>query len=223
MNIFIKQLALSISCIVLLTGCITIEETYSLKKNGSGSYTFKVDMSEMMAMMKAMGGLDKMNAEGTNPSDDIQFDDEIKKLKEIKGITNVQSVQDKDGGIFSLSFDFVNLDALQKAKASSTEEGEAVSTLSLTGKKLVLKHVLPSSLMNNEMLNDSTSNNELTQGLMSQIKYNINFKLEGGAKAIITDAESNFSTSNKETFQLKGTMQDLTDTPDLMNAVIELN
>lgn len=180
-------------------------------------------MSEMMAMMKAMGGLDKMNAEGTNPSDDIQFDDEIKKLKEIKGITNVQSVQDKDGGIFSLSFDFVNLDALQKAKASSTEEGEAVSTLSLTGKKLVLKHVLPSSLMNNEMLNDSTSNNELTQGLMSQIKYNINFKLEGGAKAIITDAESNFSTSNKETFQLKGTMQDLTDTPDLMNAVIELN
>lgn len=224
MHTFIKQLAICFSCVTLLTGCITIEETYSLKKDGSGSYAFKVNMSEMMTMMKAMGGLDKMNEEGSNPADDIKLDEGIEQLKKINGITNVQNIQDKETGIFAISFDFANLEALQQAKASSSEEGEAVSSLTLTGKKLTLKHVLPASLTNNEMLSgDSTSNQELTQGLMSQIKYNIYFTIEGGAKSIITDAQSDFNTSNKETFQLTGTLQDLSDTPDLMNAVIELN
>ena len=48
-----------LALLVAFTGCITIEENYTFKKDGSGTMEYVVDMSEIGDMLKAMEGLDK--------------------------------------------------------------------------------------------------------------------------------------------------------------------
>lgn len=209
------------SCI-LFTSCIEIEENYTIKKNGSGSYEFKVDMTQMMEMMKAMGGPEGMGEEVKDPSKDVSFDEELKELEKVEGISNIQSVKDQKNGIVSFSFDFESLSALNNARKNTVDQATA-NSLTLEGNKLTLNHLAPEKLTGNEGLPTDSASAQMAQGILTQIKYNINFSIEGGAKSILTDANSDFETSDKETFQLQGTLKDLTDTPDFLNAIIELN
>ncbi|MEL6867274.1 MAG: hypothetical protein AAFP19_22805, partial [Bacteroidota bacterium] len=66
------SLFLLLSCFLVFTGCIDIIEEITMKKDGSGQYQLKIDMSGLMAdggmrsmieeMMKSEGG--KENSEG---------------------------------------------------------------------------------------------------------------------------------------------------------------
>lgn len=217
-----KQALICISAALLLTSCITIEENYFIKKDGSGSYEFKIDMSEMMSMMMAMGGPEAMGADAQMPTDEMDFEKEIEDLKKIDGISNIKSSTDQEKGIMSFSFDFKNFNALNQARANSLDKSTEQS-LTKEGNKITLHHLAPEKLTDNNALPGDSAATQMAQGMLTQIKYNINFNIEGGAKTIITDANSNFETSNKEVFQLQGSLKDLTDTPDFMNAVIELN
>ena len=222
MNRYLKQALTCLTTAILLTSCITIEENYFIKKDGSGSYEFKIDMSEMMSMMAAMGGPEAMGENAQVPTDDMDFEKEIEDLKKIEGISNIKSTTDTEKGIMSFSFDFKNFDALNQARVNSLDKTTEQS-LTKEGNKITLHHLAPEKLTENDALPADSAAAQMAQGMLTQIKYNINFNIEGGAKSIITDANSNFKTSNKEVFQLQGSLKDLTDTPDFMNAVIELN
>lgn len=53
----LKKLLFSVSILFLLTSCAFTEEIY-VKNDGSGTYNFKIDMSEMMKEMKEIGTKD---------------------------------------------------------------------------------------------------------------------------------------------------------------------
>lgn len=99
--------------VVILQGCLTIEENYTFKKDGSGSMEYVVDMSEMAELMKGLpGAKEKDKGEGMGKLDLIE---NINKLKAITGISKVKVKKEKDGFIQRLSFRFTDLTALNGA------------------------------------------------------------------------------------------------------------
>lgn len=123
-----------------LTGCLHIIEEATFYKNGSGSYKMTFDMSElkgMMDMMKGMGensGMEEPGdsseisdggdflpppdaAEDENPMGGLgeQFKGVSDLLNNLDGISNIIEINDTSTLNFGYSFDFANIDALNRA------------------------------------------------------------------------------------------------------------
>lgn len=58
----------AIGAIMLLSGCLTIEEHYTFKKDGSGTMEYVMDMSEIGSMMDALGSSDQGEGGGDRKS-----------------------------------------------------------------------------------------------------------------------------------------------------------
>lgn len=108
--------------ILFATGCITIEEHYTFKKNGSGTMEYVVDMSSTKGMMDAMdtGGektkKKKKEKQQKNDSPMVTGSDErVKQLKQLEGIKRVKLKEEEDGYVQRISFAFKDLDALNRA------------------------------------------------------------------------------------------------------------
>jgi hypothetical protein len=99
--------------LLVFTGCLTIEEQYTFKKDGSGAMTYIVDMSEMGEMMK---GIEKMSESlGEKDSEPMMdMDDEATALKGMAGISKVK-VNKKKNWVRSISFRFADINALNQA------------------------------------------------------------------------------------------------------------
>lgn len=105
---------LSFAYLWILNSCITIEENYSFKKNGSGTMEYKMDMSKMMEQMGQM--MDMSQMEGGNPlGESASFKKMEEPLKAISGISGIKILEDNKKYIYSLSFKFKSLDALNEA------------------------------------------------------------------------------------------------------------
>lgn len=100
---------------MLFTGCLTIEENYVFKKDGSGALEYVVDLSEMGELMKSFEDADKDNKEsGMGEFGTMDMSDEVAKLKTIPGIMKVK-VNDKKEWVQRVSFSFKDLTALNAA------------------------------------------------------------------------------------------------------------
>lgn len=99
-----------------LTGCITIEENYTFKKNGSGTMTYVIDMSEMGSMLASLGDGEKKEGEGADDGEmgNMDMGNHADALKSISGITKVK-MDKKDKWIQKLTFNFTDLAALNRA------------------------------------------------------------------------------------------------------------
>lgn len=122
-NLFLLILAaVSLS----LTSCLHILEEVTVKKDGSGSYKMTLDMGEvknMMEMFKGMGQ-DSAALEGVDVNETTdsgmgemgqQLSSVAQSLKGVAGLTNVKEINDTTAFNFGYAFDFVNIDALNKA------------------------------------------------------------------------------------------------------------
>ncbi|MCB0770999.1 MAG: hypothetical protein KDC00_11420 [Flavobacteriales bacterium] len=97
------------------TGCITIEENYTFKKDGSGTLEYVVDMSEIGDMMEAFeDASDDGASAGEGDMGAMDMNDEVVALKAIPGIKKVK-VNDKKKYVQRLSFSFADLKALNQA------------------------------------------------------------------------------------------------------------
>jgi hypothetical protein len=153
-----------------LTGCLNILEEVTFKKNGSGTYSMIIDMSEMKSMMdmfKTMApgqeGASSPTEEGTekdmnsedvqasedaaaaeeNPADMSKMGEQLtggvaKSLEGVAGISNVVEVNDTAAFKFGYTFDFANVEALNKAIKIINKEkydAKAEETFKVSGKK----------------------------------------------------------------------------------------
>jgi hypothetical protein len=130
---------------MLLTGCLNILEEVTFKKDGSGMYSMMLDMGEMKSMMDMFknmapgadssaavtGGEKDINSEDVNhdapapeeaapPTDMSQIGEQLTggiktALKGVPGITNVVEISDTSALKFGYTFDFSNVEALNKA------------------------------------------------------------------------------------------------------------
>lgn len=118
-NNFTKLLVLIIS-ILICTSCIDLQENLYLQKDGSGRFSFVVNMGEFKSMMDMFDFGNNKNGKFESektPTEQINSAFEItsKKLLEIKGISNVRSIEDTINYSFGIGFDFNDINALNKA------------------------------------------------------------------------------------------------------------
>ncbi|HRH38031.1 MAG TPA: hypothetical protein PK760_06785, partial [Flavobacteriales bacterium] len=95
--------------ITALTGCITIEEQYVFKKNGSGTMTYIIDMTEMGEMI---GGFTK--DEDDKSLDNLSMGAHADALKGLAGIGKVK-LDTKTKWVQKVTFSFKDVDALNRA------------------------------------------------------------------------------------------------------------
>lgn len=102
--------------LIAFTGCITIEENYNFKKDGSGTMEYVVDMSQIGDMMKAFESMGEGKGKGKKDEELGQLDlkDEVAALKSVPGVKKVK-VNDKEKFVQKVSFQFADINALNAA------------------------------------------------------------------------------------------------------------
>lgn len=105
--------------VLLLSGCLTIEENYTFKKDGSGTMEYVIDMSALQDMMKSLDQMDKSKSKAQDPDESsptaMGMEARATQLKAIEGIKKVKLKKEQDGYIQRMSFAFNDLASLNKA------------------------------------------------------------------------------------------------------------
>lgn len=179
---FYYILLTSLSC--LLTSCITIEETYTFKEDGSGNCTFKIDLSEMKNMMNTAG---KPEAEPSLQA--VSFEEEKKSLATIKGISNTEIKTDKEKYVFEISYQFDSQDALNKATNVLLESTD-YNYFDYQKKAFSLNHPLPQAFIDTA----KEIENEEMKDLFSKVEYKIVLNFDQTIKKVTSEAQT--TTSN---------------------------
>jgi hypothetical protein len=123
------------------TACFDIQENFFLKKDGSGTFSFVIDMSQFKSMMAMFDGIgsafedkDKRNEKAKkekkkSPNEKLSstFEKTRRKLLNTGGISNVKSIEDTTNLIVGISFDFKNIIALNDAM-NKLFEGDSVNS-----------------------------------------------------------------------------------------------
>jgi len=107
--------ALLLGGLLLFTGCLTIEEHYTFKKDGSGTMEYVVDLSEMGVLMESFSEM------GEGSKDDkgqgmgaMEMGPQVEALKSVPGISKVK-LNTKKKWVQRISFSFKNVTALNAA------------------------------------------------------------------------------------------------------------
>lgn len=104
---------LALLLVVVFSGCLTIEEHYTFRKNGSGSMTYVVDLSELGALVESFG--DGGKGEGaTNGAGMMDMTEQVNKLRNLPGIRKVK-LNTKKKWVQRISFDFADVPSLNRA------------------------------------------------------------------------------------------------------------
>lgn len=103
---------LVIVCLLTTTSCVSFLEKVFFRADGSGTYTFSVDLSSMMDMAQMAG--DEMDADQLMKELKMDENGTMDKLKEIEGVNNVRPEFDQETSMLSMVFDFDNIAALNE-------------------------------------------------------------------------------------------------------------
>ena len=110
-----KRILLPLLAVLAFTGCITIEENYAFKKDGSGTMEYVVDMSEIGDMMKAFEEMDKSgDVKDAADMGTMDMKAKVAELNKVPGINKVK-VNDKQKYVQRLKFAFADVNALNAA------------------------------------------------------------------------------------------------------------
>ncbi len=168
-----------VSLVVLATGCITIEENYTFKKNGSGTMEYVVDASLFRDLMNAFPDEDgKKKSKNEGPPMESKLTDRVKALKQLPGLKKVKFKEEKDGFVERVSFAFADIAALNRAlnvlmPDSLRPEQEFFRW---EGNTLVRQGNSYANLMANDMSSGRDSTLALGNDLLANMKYKLSFK-----------------------------------------------
>lgn len=165
------------SMLVLLVGCITIEENYTFKKDGSGSMEYVVDLSSFAELMKSMEGMTEGKG-GDDGIGEMDMKDEADELKAVKGISKVKVKKEKDGYIQRVTFRFTDVTALNNALNVLLPDSSGVphGFFVWEGNTLVRTNNGHAEEMGSDMFQEENDSLDMTGVLKSmQYKYSFTF------------------------------------------------
>lgn len=177
-----------IFCALSMTSCIGIIEKIFFNKNGGGTYSMTLDMSEAAKMMAAFGDVSSELDTGLDSLNNV-FDNRAKALKAINGISNVRQEVNKEQLIFTILLDFKDVDALNQGMSefykdestSQTEQyvffKESRGTLERTGVNRVL------DALDYAMDSDEVGQEFNPAALLGEMFYEQQISFESGIKS----------------------------------------
>jgi hypothetical protein len=99
---------------IITSSCLDMVEEITLNRDGSGSYSMSIDMSEMMTMMKGLMSSEEENNETNfSGSMDSTMQELAATLRDMQGISNV--AHQTENFKFKISYDFADIEALNEA------------------------------------------------------------------------------------------------------------
>lgn len=191
---------LGLSLVMLLSAaCFNVTEEFIFRKDGSGSARVVVDMSQMMELLKAFSGMDGANENGEDPMASMNeaFEDmeSIETLKGVAGISNVVSLNDKERGIIGYSFDFKDIDALNRAISENATPGGLTASMGLgdsesgpvnqflrNGKKFSRTHPIDGAVAEKEKEEEDEESAEMMKMMFKDASYTVKYTFEDGVK-----------------------------------------
>ena len=166
-------MGVALSC----SGCLTIEEHYVFKKNGSGNMEFVVDMSalaEMMDGLSKMGGTEGSSDEGMG---DMDMASSADRLREIPGISKVK-LNSKKTFVQRVSFKFRDVTALNKALRILMPDSLDAEHDFFTwdGSTLVRTNNGHAMELGEDMADDDADDREQAEAFLKGMKYKYSFR-----------------------------------------------
>lgn len=97
-----------------LQSCFEIREVVTFKKDGSGSFSLSIDLSQVKQMLE--GFAQSEEAAGGSPFQNMEteYQKTRDKLETVEGISNMRFISENDGYVITTGFDFASVDALNK-------------------------------------------------------------------------------------------------------------
>ncbi len=138
----IKKTIIGIAGVVimslLLQSCFEIKEIITINKDGSGTFSMIIDLSEVKTMMEGFSEGNSAESESPLGGMEEEYEAMKSKLEYIDGISNIERLTENDGYLVSSSFDFANIEALNKGMnviyEDENEDGSITEYYKLKGK-----------------------------------------------------------------------------------------
>ncbi|MEZ4825452.1 MAG: hypothetical protein R3C61_04035 [Bacteroidia bacterium] len=202
---------------ISITSCLTFEESYVFKKNGSGSMKYLIDMSEIASLMK-------LNAESdsSGDSESLSFQDVADLLSGMDGISKVKVLDDEDKGFYGVSFDFAGITPLNQALnvLMGDEENEDFTFFSFDGNVITHNHLLATDALPPGM--DDPETEEQVSGFLQQMKYKLNFSFASPVKVVYSGAESEITGKKDKAVSIETNFRTLLEDASTLNSSIVL-
>ena len=198
------------------SGCLTITETYTFSKNGSGTMSYLIDMSEMASLIKMAEQESEMPMQ-----EEMNFSEFANKLQGISGISSIESIEDKENYKFGLSFKFDNVGALNQAMNRILNEGAAErhEFFKQEGKVLTRTHFMNNAFDASEMLG-TDEEAEYAKTLMQSMAYNVNFTFKQPVKVVYSAAKVELGGKKNREVKIQSNLKDLLEDSEKLNASI---
>jgi len=228
---YIQKTAIALCALLCCTACFDLQENLFLKKDGSGTFSFVIDMSQFKSMMamfddvgKSLDSKDKKNERKNktetkkSPSDKLNstFEKTRRKLLNTAGISNVKTIEDSSSLNFGISFDFKNIAALNEAmnKLFDDDDSSGTETKKVTYfeykdnqlsrlEALDSKSILGKSSSMSEKGPQTNSENPLygMEQLFGTVSYTMNYEFENKVSSVKN--ENSLLSANMQKVTLK--------------------
>lgn len=179
--------------LISLSSCLEITEQVRMRNNGSGQFTFTVDMQEAKPLLEMAQNFSKeSNPEAVKSDLNTGMDEAHTRLKNIKGIHQPTLIKSKDGLLSGVTFEFDNVESLNKAiNAIQNSKGEKQEAyFAWNGKQL---HRLNTLKLENEVKKgtsgglgglDLTVNGKSFKEIMNSMVYRTEYVFETPIKEV---------------------------------------
>lgn len=101
-----------------LSSCLELTEQVRLKDNGSGTFTFTLDMSAAKPWFDMLASFDDDEEDtGSEVQSDLNeaMEEAHERIKNMKGIHHITTIEANNGLLSGITFGFDNIDALNRA------------------------------------------------------------------------------------------------------------
>lgn len=156
-----SKLFLSIILITAVSfqSCLEITEKLVVNKDGSGTFSMSIDMSELKSMMEGISEEEEVG--NSTPFENMEEDSKeiIERLKQVDGISGVKVFTENEGYMVTTKFDFNTITALNTGMDIVYESETSGQTEYYIMTKKSFKRTSANSYLE-QMKNDLNSNEE---------------------------------------------------------------
>jgi len=203
-----------------VTSCLTLEETYTFNKDGSGNMEFAMDLSQLAAFVEEGPTMDTLFMMGQ------AFEEMLPQLDEVAGLTDVETFEDRENFKIGLRFAFDDEEALNAALntvlvAESIDDAHGFFTRS--GNSLT-RTTLPSS--KGVSLPAALAQSFLAEGeggeemdfVLESMQYKMSYTFDKRVKVVYADAQAEVSGEDNEQVTLTTNFKELLGREEYLSA-----
>ncbi|MEL6676747.1 MAG: hypothetical protein AAFR61_31345 [Bacteroidota bacterium] len=206
-----------------LSGCLTIEETYEFKRNGSGFMQYVVQLDDLADFLEAL----QESEEGRDfdlPMEELSLDDLVPDLANVSGISEINLINDQEENRYGINFKFEHLAALNDALNIILVD-EQVSTphtfFSMDNNVIRRTHLMSKNSMAGKFIEQADESEKLRSVLQS-MNYKLNFTFAKPIKVVYSVAEATLLGKKHKEVEIEANLKDLIQDTEMLNTSIVL-